>query len=71
MGIKERRAALGWDRAELAKRTRLHKSVVQLVEPGQWTEEDALQRVETALSRAEAGETDVLLPPLTRPPEQA
>lgn len=69
MGLKERRAALGWDRAELARRTGLDKRVVQLVELGQWTEPDALARVEEALWRAEAGESDVVLPPL-RPPER-
>lgn len=61
--IKTRRKALGWDRAELARRAGLDRSVMQLVELGQWSEEDALQRVETVLSRAEAGEVDIVLPP--------
>ena len=68
MGIKERRTTLGWSRAELARRTGLDRSVLQLVELGQWTEEDALARVEAALARAEAGELDVVLPPLEAPP---
>jgi transcriptional regulator with XRE-family HTH domain len=64
MDLKERRKALGWDRAELARRAGLDRSVMQLVELGQWTEEDALQRVEEVLRRAEAGELDVVLPPI-------
>ena len=68
MGIKERRTALAWNRAELARRTGLDRSVLQLVELGQWTEEDALKRVEEVLTRAEAGEADVVLPALPPPP---
>jgi transcriptional regulator with XRE-family HTH domain len=64
MDIKERRKALGWDRAELARRAGIDRSVMQLVELGQWTEEEALQRVEEVLRRAEGGELDVVLPPL-------
>lgn len=60
--VKERRLALGWDRAELARRAGLDRSVVQLVELGQWSEEDALGRVAEALRRGEAGE-DVVLGP--------
>ncbi len=65
MSIKERRAALGWNRAELARRCGLDKRVMQLVELGQWTEDDALQRAETVLSRAEGGDLTVELPPPT------
>lgn len=61
--IKTRRKALGWDRAELARRAGVDRSVMQLVELGQWTEEEALRRVEEVLSRTEAGERDVCLPP--------
>lgn len=62
MGVKERRKALGWDRAELARRAGVDKGAMQLVEMGQWSEEDALRRVEEVLSRTEAGEVDVVLP---------
>jgi transcriptional regulator with XRE-family HTH domain len=64
MDIKDRRKALGWDRAELARRAGLDRSVMQLIELGQWTEEEALQPVEEVLRRTEAGELDVVLPPL-------
>ena len=53
----------GWDRAELARRAGVDKSALQLIELGQWTEEDALRRVEEVLTRTEAGEADVVLPP--------
>lgn len=62
--IKERRKALGWSRADLAARAALDKRVVQLVELGQWSEEGALGRVEYVLKAAEAGDTDVQLPPV-------
>ncbi len=63
MSVKDRRKALGWDRAELARRSGVDKSALQLVELGQWTEEDALRRVEEVLARTEMGEKDVVLPP--------
>ena len=67
MSIKERRKGLGWNLAELARRCGLDRSVMQLVELGQWTEADALERVETVLSRAEAGDLSVELPPPAAP----
>ncbi len=63
MDVKDRRKALGWDRAELARRAGVDKAALQLVERGERTEEEALRRVEEVLSRAEAGEGDVVLPP--------
>ena len=63
MSIKERRAALGWARAELARRAGLDSQVVQLAELGMWSEEGALQRLEEVLARSEAGEEEVVLPP--------
>lgn len=63
MSVKDRRKALGWDRAELARRAGVDRSALQLVELGQWTEEDALQRVDEVLRRTEAGEVDVVLAP--------
>ncbi len=63
MSIKERRKALGWARAELARRAGLDSQVVQLAELGMWGEEGALQRLEEVLARSEAGEEDVALPP--------
>ncbi|MEZ4236741.1 MAG: hypothetical protein R3F59_11415 [Myxococcota bacterium] len=67
--VKARRAALGWDRARLARQAGLDRSVVQLVELGQWSERDALERVATVLAKAEAGETAFTLPPLAREPD--
>lgn len=63
MSVKDRRKALGWDRAELARRAGVDRAALQLVELGQWTEEDALRRVEEVLARTEAGEADVVLAP--------
>lgn len=68
VSVKDRRKALGWDRAELARRAGVDKAALQLVERGEWSEEDALRRVEEALTRAEAGEIDVVLPPPTVDP---
>lgn len=62
--IKARRKALGWNRAELAKRAALDKHVVQLIELDQWSEEDALGRVQYVLRSAEGGELDVQLDPV-------
>jgi len=67
VSIKERRKALGWNRATLAQRAAVDRSAMQLIELGQWTEEDALARVNEVLTRAEAGETDVQLDPPARP----
>jgi len=67
MSIKERRKALGWNRATLAHRAQVDRAAMQLMEMDQWTEEDALARVEEVLTRAEAGETDVQLAPPPRP----
>ena len=63
MDVKERRKALGWDRTELARRAGVDRAALQLVENGLWSEEDALRRVDEVLRRAEAGETDAVLPP--------
>lgn len=60
---RARRQALGWDRAELARRAALDKRVVQLIEMGQWSEEDALGRVQYVLRSAESGDIDVQLEP--------
>lgn len=62
--IKARRKALGWNRAELAKRAALDKHVVQLIEMGQWSEADALGRVQCVLGSAENGDLDVQLDPV-------
>ena len=66
MDFKERRKAVGWTRAETAHRAGLDPRVVQLVELGQWTEFEALGRLEALLSRAEAGEEDPRLEPPKR-----
>jgi len=70
MSIKDRRKALGWNRATLAQRAQVDRAAMQLIELGQWSEEDALARVEEVLTRAEAGETDVQLDP-PQPPAEA
>ena len=62
--IKARRKALGWNRAELAKRAALDKHVVQLIEMGQWSEEDAVGRVQYVLGSAESGQLDIQLDPV-------
>jgi transcriptional regulator with XRE-family HTH domain len=67
MSIKERRKALGWNRAELAARAQVDRSAMQLIELGEWSEGDAIRRVAEVLARAEAGERDVQLPPPERP----
>lgn len=61
MSIKDRRKALGWSRAELADRAGIDPRVVQLLELGQWSEEESADRVDEVLTRAEAGERDVAL----------
>lgn len=62
--IKERRKALGWNRAELAKRAALDKNIVQLIELDQWSEDGALGRVQYVLRHAEAGYLDIQLEPV-------
>ncbi len=59
--LKDRRKALGWSRAELARRAALDVHVVQLIELGQWSEGEAIGRVRAVLLRAEGGEADVQL----------
>ncbi|MEC8424207.1 MAG: hypothetical protein VX000_10550 [Myxococcota bacterium] len=60
---RARRKALGWNRAELARRAALDKRVVQLIEMGQWSEEDALGRIQYVLQSAESGDIHVQLEP--------
>lgn len=67
MSIKERRKALGWNRTTLAQRAQVDRSAMQLMELGEWSESDALARVEEVLQRAEAGEVDVQLAPPGKP----
>lgn len=62
--IKARRKALGWNRAELARRAALDKHVVQLIELGEWSEDDALGRIQYVLGSAESGDLDVQLDPV-------
>ena len=65
--LKVRRKALGWARAELARRAALDGRIVQLVELGQWSEGDAIGRIRAVLLRAEGGELDVQLDPIVIP----
>lgn len=65
--VKTRRKALGWSRADLAQRASLDKRIIQLVELGEWTESDALGRIDYVLNAAEHGEAEVQLPPVTAP----
>ena len=67
MDIKARRKALGWDRQELAGRAGVPKSVLALIERGEWSESDAIERVATILGLAEAGASDPRLPPPAAP----
>ena len=66
--LKTRRKALGWSRRDLAERTALDKRIIQLVELGQWTESEAVGRIEYVLSAGESGDLEVRLPPLEAPP---
>ena len=70
MSIKARRKALGWDRRELAERAGLDPHVVQLAELEQWTEPDALGRLEYVLKSAEDGDLDVRLGKVSAPEGQ-
>ncbi len=65
--VKDRRKALGWRRAELARRAAIDPRLVQLIELGQWSEGEAIGRVRAVLLRAEAGEADVQLDPVAIP----
>jgi len=56
--IKERRKALGWTRAELAKRAFVDARTLQLLELGLSSDEESRQRVEAALTEAEGGTGD-------------
>lgn len=67
MSVKERRKALGWSRATLAQRAQVDRSALQLIELGQWSDDDAIARVAEVLVRAEGGELDVQLPPPEQP----
>lgn len=67
--IKPRRKAQSWSRAELADRAGLDPRVVQLVELDQWSEFEALGRLDTVLRMAEAGEDDPRLSPPEMPAE--
>lgn len=67
--VKERRKALGWNRAELARRAGVDRNALQLIELGQWTEEDALARVALVLEQAALGNLEVVLAP-PEPPKK-
>lgn len=64
--IKDRRKALGWRRAELAGRAGVDANALAMIERNDWSDDDAIRRVHEVLSRTEAGETDVVLPPPER-----
>lgn len=55
MSIRARREALNWTRKDLAQRAQVDPSVIQLLELGQWTDEEAKQKCEAALKAAEDG----------------
>ena len=63
MDFKQRRKKAGWSRKELAARAGLDPRVVQLVELDQWSEFEALGRLEAVLTRKEEGEEDPWLAP--------
>ena len=65
--LKDRRKALGWSRQQLAEKAALDKRVVQLAELGQWSESDALARLDYVLKSAEHGDLDVQLDPIQAP----
>ena len=53
---------------DLSQKAGVDRGALQLIERAEWTEEDALRRVEECLSRAEAGELDVQLEHPKPPP---
>ena len=65
--IKTRRKALGWSRATLAEKAALDKRIIQLIELGEWTEDDAQARVDYVLKSAEHGDADIQLDPVRAP----
>ncbi len=69
--VKDRRKALGWSRQQLADKAALDKRIVQLVELGQWSESDALARLDYVLKSAEHGDTGIQLDPVRAPEDAA
>ena len=58
MNLREARKALGWSRAELARRAEVDRSVLQLLELGQSADAESRQRCARALRAAGYVETD-------------
>ena len=69
--IKDRRKALGWSRADIAEKAALDKRIIQLAELGEWTEDDALARIDYVLKSAEHGDLSVQLKPVVDPSAQS
>ncbi len=65
--VRARRKALGWSRAELADRAGVERSVLALIERRQWSDEEAITRVQRVLAQAEAGNLAYFLPPPETP----
>lgn len=57
MDIRSRRTALGLSRRDLALLAKMDSSVVQLVELGQWADDDARVKLEALLSDLEKART--------------
>lgn len=53
MDIRSRRTALGWSRKQLSAFAQVDASVVQLIELGQWADDEAIAKVDKALTEAE------------------
>lgn len=58
MGIKDRRRALGWRRAELARRASVDPRTLQLIEFGDSLDDESIARVRKVLDIAESGDLD-------------
>lgn len=53
MTIRERREALGWSRADLSRAAAIDRSVIQLVELGQYSDEETETKLVQTLMAAE------------------
>ena len=63
--IKTRRKALGWSRATLAEKAALDKRIIQLIELGEWTEDEETKL--RARFLLEHGDADIQLDPVRAP----
>ncbi len=53
MNIRARREALGWSRADLSREAQIDRSVIQLVELGEYHDAEAITKLEQRLTDEE------------------